>query len=384
MAGLRPLNTDEWMRSVESRIGRLSRRVSARHARDYGEAVYKLDYATGFASYSLMLADRNSTDPVDYRMRVVQTAAGIVICQGLAYATSARASGDTIIQLPPALAPDTIGRFPVLVNGASAGTVAVHTDGRITTDSSMAAGDYLSLGTVKFPAAGVATWTPLTLLNGWTAHTPEDNGAPAYWRDEFGFTWLRGRIAGGTTTDNTVYAKVPAGYASPSSYQMHMPSAKSPGGLSALGSDNGDDLQIKVLNSGATWISLAGNVIVTQTALDMHDWIIPGKLNSWVKFGTGQPDLMFAQLPDGRVHSYGLIKSGTLGTNIALIPEYMQVRNRRSMISVTQLGLSKLDLIAEHVSSNSNLTPGFTAIVSGSGTWFSWDAQVWFPDGTAR
>lgn len=137
---------------------------------------------------------------------------GRVWISGLAVGPSVLSDGQTIMDnlpgMPGAVASGWGSYSPVMSNNVF-GAVHTNTSGALTTSS------YLSTTYVAFDNqydTSPGNFMALTLQNSWIPRTSTGAASPGYAKYADGLVMLRGSIAGGTATNGTVIATLPAGY----------------------------------------------------------------------------------------------------------------------------------------------------------------------------
>ncbi|QKN87782.1 minor tail protein [Microbacterium phage Nebulous] len=281
---------------------------------------YPLVLGAGWFSYD----ERNNTD--DWcDGRVVMLTSGIVHVTGLVTKNGSIADNELIATIPAALAPD----YPIIMyvnNADNARSVTVNPDGTIRVrGSSWGANTFVSLDTLRWPAKGVATWTPIGQGGSSWAANFEDflwNGNPsAFWKDPYGFVWFTGltRVKVATSGDNTRILNLPASCAIPSTKgEQHYRTTGGEvyGGLGTTYVAGAGNLNYKSNTNGAVgqWISLASVLMATADASTLNNWWeFPWMVNSWVNNGANQPNASLTRREDGLVCVRGLIALGAYG-----------------------------------------------------------------------
>lgn len=385
MAGFRPLNTEEWMKSVESRFSRLFRRIGGGRDTAFGEVTYELTPVGGEAvggAYSIYQPGWG-WEPTRSYFRATLTRAGIVVLQGLYRTAVNHSANQTIFQLPAGLWPDFDAKF-IASRGGAAGVITVTAAGEVKLDAALNAGQYISLENIRYPAAGIASWTDFTLLNGWDPFQPLVYGTPGWWQDGYGFTWQRGMICDGSIPDGTDYAIV-VGKASPTGFQQHFPSAHN-GGFGSIGSSGDNQFEVKggITSSTSAWLSLTGGLITTAAAYahpDVH-WVRPKLAGSWIpNNASAQPTLHMGQRSDGLCVSTGLLAGGPANSTLCIQPGEVQPRNRRQMAINSNNAFGYAEQQAQNdYAGGASYPPGAFKFVTGS-TWWSMDGLAWFAEG---
>lgn len=323
----------------------------------------------------------------------VKTSTGIVSMQGLYVATNGAPATTPILQLPPDMRPDNLLIFQSNVSD-SVGEVRIATDGTVTTNLAVSTGAWVDLSSIAFPAAGVATWTPLTqFLNGFADYANPVFGKASYWVDPYGVCWFNGLLYVGAAPGAQIL-KLPAGLTPVDNQHETLAGA---GGFSAVrfsgsvqsGTSQGT-LDYLTGPSVGNWISLNALTLVTPSGLStVTPWAIDPTTNSvyqngWVNFGaTGSgnaPALVFKR-PDGLVMSMGLMKSGTISSYAFGLPERMLPRASLLFQNVSNVARGRLDIIGNGIW-DVNATYSRTVMpAQGSNVWFSLDGHKWYAGG---
>lgn len=297
---------------------------------------------------------------------------GIVVLSGMINSMSGTttATGDLIGTLIPGHRPDVTMTFPVEV-GDQTRSIDINPDGTIRARSGWASNTYVSLEGISYPAAGVATWTSLALLNSWVAGTTSMWGTPAYWKDPFGVVWLRGMLKSGGTAENTPMATLPAG-TRPSWYTHQRTSNQDNFGF--VSCDPAGSVQYKNGSAGNDGMSLAGVTVVTSDAYTASPWRDLRLMGSWSRYGSAYPAPRITRRPDGLVMTEGLIGGSAPASIFKLLPE-MRVTKRALLAGVGSAIRARLDF-----GNDATQTDDFGVAQGGNGnSWYSLDGLKWAP-----
>lgn len=345
--------------------------------------------SAGFAAYGTLVG--GAFAPFSNAAPAVKTPAGIVVMEGLIRSTAAKASGSVIATLPPDMCPDSTMAF---VNNQSdtVGEIWVYADGRVTTQTAMAAGQYISLSNIAFPAAGVPTWTPITsFLNGYTDYGTASFGVARYWVDPYGVCWHAGLVKVGTATNATKIFSIPTAITPVDSQHETVCGASNVftgvriSGSVATGTASGslDYLTGPTTNN---WISLAGLTMLTPqafTTLSFTDLVGSSLLgNAWAGntggIGGGNQQPFITKRPDGLVMTAGLLRTGTIASPAFYLEERMLPRGIILFQNMSNTARGRMD-----VSGLLNTSPTIRAVVpqEGSNAWFSMDGLKWYAGG---
>jgi hypothetical protein len=286
-----------------------------------------------FQSYGTFTGSDQYTE-----FRYCRLSSGIVQLSGLSQVRT-WTTLDVIATLPVGYRPDKTLLFQVNV-GDNPRIVEVNADGRIRSYGTWPA-SYVSLDGIAYPAAGVATWTDIgaagsgsAYQNGFASHpSTAEYGVPGFWKDPYGVVWFRGLIRPGSnvTTDNLVMFTLPASHQSPT--QSHVAVGASNGSADQFGMVSAMKLggvafkvgSLAAANNG--YISLARLTIITAEAkASALNWLGPSNLkNNWVNYDVNAYSPFFLmRRADGLAMSEGLIRSGTLNTELFRLPQSMR------------------------------------------------------------
>lgn len=325
-----------------------------------------------------------------------KTLSGIVVVKGMLNSGSVTGvtAGTVIATLPAGFTPDTYLDFPIeWDNGGGNGTswATVRPDGTIRLGVTIPSGAvWYSLSGIKFPAAGVATWTPVqpqgttvsagtnaaVFQNGFVDGGNANYGACAWWKDSYGFVWWRGQISTGTASLAAATAMMYHDASIHVLLQQHFMSTTSTGAFSYIGT-----LPLATLPSGfATGTNVGTTVGLLQSLAPV---VYPGGsdpgltsissfVDSWVNFDTGTTYARAAyyKRTDKLVCLQGLIKSGTLATGAFTLPAGLRPSAESVASAVSNAAIGRLD-----VQGAGGVVPN-----AGSNTWFSLDGHVFIAE----
>lgn len=319
------------------------------------------------------------------------TTDGIIQMQGLWKFTTSPGAVDTkFAQLPDSrFYPDK--QFTFTTSGNNTITrIQVRTDGSmwyINSASGNAAGQYFSLSNIRYPAAGVATWTPILPFGSsggptWGASTI--TGIAYFWIDAYGLIWLSGSYGSSVaiTTDN-VAVIVPNG-AWTIAYQQHIVTSKTGGvgvGFGAMAS-SATPANVLVHKGTVSTLSTSDSVhldgiIIRSTLADtsLLTWVSPILVNSWANYDTAVYAPMALAYRGDLIFERGFVRNGTAITaTITTIPVGQrpvgQDTNAIIFPAWSNNGVGRLDM-----GSGGDLHP-----LVGSTTWFSLDNHTWVPE----
>ena len=331
----------------------------------------RLPWLAGWSSYA------ESTAEVQWVNRmggftVWRTPAGIVQLSGLGRAGTV-ANGTVIGVLPEGFRPDTDSRFQCNVND-TARSVIVRANGNVELDGAISASQYLSLDNVTYPAAGVATWTPIgsggtAFANGWQAYQAATWGTPAFWLDPFGVVWWRGCVSSGTNSLGTI---IVSGSGTLLAYKDQHMSTAANGAFGALIS-RGTSTPLAPLvvgggNASNTWVTLAGVTYVTVAGRSTIPWYAPPMANNWEDYAPATfVEMLLAQRADGLCMALGLIDVGSIGTVVTYLREHMRLPQRTLRQSYATDARARIDTTAD----------GGLSANQGTNTWFSFSSMKW-------
>lgn len=317
-----------------------------------------------------------------------KTASGIVVLKGMVSSSSSGlAAGTVLFTLPDGFRPDTYLDFGVSGNSAI-NRVTVRNTGEVIMTTAVVANQWITLQGIRFPAAGVATWTPIqpdgtalytdtkgsvnmAFANGMVDSGLSQYGAASYWADPYGYLWFRGYMRSTTTMSaNAVTINMGNGYQP--SVQYHIPSV----------AFNNTWCYIAVNPSGAIhgtststavnyYQSLAGLFYPAPVLSPTSPTPVTTFLNSWVNYGSGYPVAAYIKRPDGLVWMQGLVKSGTVGSSIFTLPSGIRPSKRSLAVAPSNAAFARIDVVSD----------GSVITTGGSNAWYSLDARVFVAEG---
>jgi hypothetical protein len=337
--------------------------------------------------------------PQSGSLKAVRTKNGIVQLSGLMENLTARAAGAVIGNIPIGFRPDA--DVIVGVNNNDAGrAIMIKANGDVVTQFALSATTYVSFDNIKYPAAGVASWTNIdpkgtagsdhTFLGDWRAYA---GSRVRYWNDpSTGLTWLDGLVTTPTTADITNASTVgmftlPA---SASAYvQQHLTSVSS-ADYAAIGAGGplvGNAVNYKKGAGINTWVSLNGVFIVTANALNLIDWFTPPRLvSSWTNYGVPNfTAFAVGKCKDGLAISRGLVGSGTMNAIMTILPDGLAPRDRLLFQTFATDARGRFTIRGYNDWETASLNPrGVVPDQGGGNNWFSFDSISWWPDAVAN
>ncbi len=299
------------------------------------------------------------------RPRFTKTSAGIVIMAGLIKKVSGSVTnGEVILTLPVGFRPDTDMLFPVYTNAGQLSVAISASTGQVTAATgAQSAGFHLSLSNIRYPAAGVATWTNITLTSPWTAHGAV---APAFWRDPTGLMWHRGAVQGGSTGTTAWTAAVGDGYDATRGTEAHIASANSNTAGFAYMNVNAAARTARPRIGIPTSIS----PLVYPATGNTLAWVpVSGYLNGGTYAG-GFPGAGWGVRSDGLVFLQGLMTANSMGSPAFQLPEGLRPKTRMIFVSPSNDTYGRVDITAD----------GLVVPIVGSATWFAIDGIMFAPE----
>ena len=335
-----------------------------------------------------------SWSPESGYLRVVRTKAGIVQFTGMMENLTARSAGAVIGNIPIGFRPDS----DVIVgmnNSDTANGLVIKANGDVAVQFAVSSPSYMSFENVKYPAAGVATWTNIDPKGTAGDHAFQGGWGNAsgsvcrYWKDpSSGLVWLDGRAISSTAADYT-NGGTAAMFTIPTTHQayaqQHMASVASTGfgGIGAGGAGGPTNgVNYKAGGGTSTWISISGCYIVTSDAVSKISWYTPRLMtSSWANYaGSGFTLFALGLCPDGLALSRGLVAAGTLGSRMILVPDRFMPRSRLLMQTMANAGRGRMDIRGyRDWEANPPGAASYTP-VQGSNVWFTCDNLSWWPD----
>jgi hypothetical protein len=358
-----------------------------------GRQIYLLDTLdSSFGTYGVYNA-ASAWGPSSGHLSAVRTKSGIVQFSGLMENLTARSAGALLGNVPIGFRPDA--DVVIGINNNDAGrALMIKANGDILTQFAMTANTYVSFDNVKYPAAGVATWTNIdpvgtagsdhTFKGGWTAYA---GSRARFWKDpSSGLVWLDGLVTTAVAADISNAPTVPIftlPAASGPYTQQHLTSVSSAdyGAIGAGGSLIGSGVNYKKGAGVNTWISLNGCFVLTTDALSMIDWWSPSRMvNSWVNFNASSYTTFAVGIcKDGLVVSRGLIGSGTMGSVATVIPADRSPKDRLLFQTFSTDARGRFTIRGNTDWENTG-PRGFVPDQGGGNTWFSCDTISWWPE----
>jgi prepilin-type N-terminal cleavage/methylation domain-containing protein len=213
---------------------------------------------TNFTSVPLLNGWDNRSEYFEPKFGYKVDSLGRVFLQGsLSPGTD---TANTVIAELPTSSPD-ISVTPKLIIGMRSGSngyTGINVGSSLTTRGDPF-GTALFTQAMYYPDAAGASWTTMSLTNGWVVYNASSNATPQYTKAADGIVTLKGLIKSGTTTNGVVLTTLPVGYR--------------PSGIITLATICDDlpcriDIQADgdVLGRGisATWTSLSGLNFVAE------------------------------------------------------------------------------------------------------------------------
>ena len=336
-------------------------------------------------------SDATATTAFSSRARVTRLVSGIVSLSGVLRARGTTPDLTLVGTLPADCRPDFDMIYPV-EHGDVARAVTIKANGDILTRGGAWSSDqYLTLDGISFPAAGVATWTTVGSGGSSFGSSFSDDagfnaqyGAPAFWKDPYGFVWFRGLVKAIATVsaDNTRIIDLP------STHRAHLEQhyrGTANNGYSGFGSRPNNGLNWKPSSPGTIgdWYSLSGFVINTADSQANNPWVNPAKFaNGWERNGVTYPNGSYLLREDGLCLMQGLMVSGTIGTRVmSLRDNEMWPRDGLIILAgMSNNARGRIDIGGEREALGGQNEPGSVVFTQGdSGAWVSLDGKTWVP-----
>lgn len=244
-----------------------------------------------------------------------KTSQGIVTLTGL---VAGGTSGSVIFTLPVGYRPDAQWAFCVQGSGGNVWCY-IKANGDVLTGGAASSG-WFSLDGIMFPAAGVATWTPIgsggsTYSAGWSSfHTSDSNfGVSSFWRDPLGRVWIQGmhkNASPSTLASPSTMFTLPFG----KQYISHFPAFAGSGTFGTVLVPAGASTAVQAhQGANSAYVSTARVVLVDSTV--RSDWSsLSVHQSGWTAYAAGYPDTQYMKFADGVVMLEGLIKNTAAGT----------------------------------------------------------------------
>lgn len=242
--------------------------------------------------------------------RFRRDASGCVFLEGL-FQYTGLTPPFPIFTLPAGFRPSTRQIYSVYNGTSTPSQIDVMPSG-VVNFLSAPANVYISLTGATFMAEDAlpVTWTPLTLMSGFTDFVPGETAG--YFIDSVGDVHLRGLIKGGSGTA----FKLPAGTYSTDFSNLYITACNSSiggqSGLARVDVNTNGDVNIINYSGGGTnaWVSLAGMVIANPTGV----WEVtrPTMTNGWGNYNGGWAPLATCVNRNGVMAMRGLISGGAV------------------------------------------------------------------------
>lgn len=350
-----------------------------------GHRTLPLELASNWLSYNYSTADGDWADP-----RITQLPSGLVVLSGLIRTTAGipAAGTDVAINIPVGMRPEhTIIHY--VNNSDTAKVIDITTDGKLKVRGIWGSNSYISLDGISWWPAGTATWTTVPTASYGPAFESQAGdvasyGPTAYFKDPYGFVWLKGlvRIKGTISADNTPIFALPADHRAHLEQHFHIAGQDAYAGLGAQ-PDDGVNWKTGSPTGLNQWMTLNGAVIVTADALNNNPWVdIPAFINSWAIHGASFPVPATLRRGDGLCMSKGLISGGAFGSaRIFVAPKEVWPDKGRLIIdSIGNNNRIRWDIsgIYESDTGGNRKRGGFGAINgSVAAAWASLDGMKW-------
>lgn len=321
-------------------------------------------------------------------IRAVRLPTGIVALSGLLKTIGALGLNVVLGYLPVDCRPDFDTILAVEV-GDQSKSITIKANGEIHTRAGWPSTQYVSLDGLAYPAAGVATWIPITNwgsnFNGDAGGSwPGIYGTPSYWKDPLGTVWFQGLVKTSvlTSADATPMFTLPVGYRA--DYYQHVRTVGNDG-FAHFGMDpNTGEVEFKINNPGevGSWFSLAGVTITTAEARTGQPWIIPRALgSSWQNYSFPTfARSWYCRREDGLCQLAGLVNVGTVGQRILALPKEMWPSYGRIILSsVANAARGRIDIGGDSEADAVPMGPGIVSLSQGANQWYSMDNKMWVP-----
>lgn len=204
---------------------------------------------------------------------------------------------------------------------------------------------WVSLDGISFIPSGGATFTNLTLSNGWANYG--SNWVPAsYAVDSLGRVQLRGLVRNGTATDGTTIATLPSNLG-PAEYSHIENDAAN--AFAAIGVGASANVVAKGYSNaylGMQWLYFPATARATGTTCSTQ-WCNLTMINGWSYYGAPYATPQYTRAADGIVMLKGLVHNGTNGTDIATFPNGQGLcPKERLLLTVdSNAALGRIDII---------------------------------------
>lgn len=342
----------------------------------------EIPLAAGWATH----VDANANSTFNLRVRANRLTSGLVVLAGMVQYSGTPATTTLICTLPEDCRPNVTLMMPV-ITGDLPRAILVHPDGRVEVRGTWPANSYLSLDNVAFYAANTVEWLPIGGTDSpWGANfqaltSNPAYGVPSYYKDPYGFVWIQGMIQlkNAVSADNTPIFTLPSGYNSPTEQHFRAVGNDQYASVGTLGNNVVWKAGTNSTTAGS-WMSLSGMTLITADALANNPWYIPSAtVGGWVAYPGNFSTLGFLRREDGLAISKGFVRSGTLGSRMAVVPEELWPSGGRLIFACTSGGASgRLEIGAAREADTSVMSGGVIPR-SGANNWFSLDSLKWVP-----
>jgi len=351
------------------------------------DGTYPIELTAAATTYG----EQNQINVFSTFPRAVRLPSGIVVLSGL-IALVGTVTVDTVLGY---ISMDCVPDKDLIIAcemGDTARTVRIRaSDGAILFQGPPATNSYISLDGLAWPAAGVATWTPVGEGgSAWGANFGprqlwvDTFGAPSFWKDPYGMVWFRGIVEVKVTTsaDDTIMFTLPPTHRADISQHLR---GCGNDGFAHFGFAPTVGIQFKINNPGGigAWLGLSGLVGVTADARLNNGWVTPRALiNGWINYNTSSyTRASYLLREDGLRMSAGLLGSGTLGTRVLSLKdkEYWPDNGRIIISSVAAGGRGRIDICSTREIQGGHYEAGGVLLQQGSNIWYSLDGRMWIP-----
>lgn len=295
----------------------------------------------------------------------IKTSGGVVFLKGLIQ-NGTLTNGTVVANLPPGYRPSSIVTAPTTAR-TSSGTngpavIQILTNGDVTIwyVNNNATGTWVSLDGISFLLDGEYPMTQLSLQNGWT---PYLSRYLRYGVDGMGRTHIRGQIAPGTTTTNTVISQLAAAQY-PGKY-YHLMGGAPNNTYIYYGLDASGNFQSRGIST--SWLAIES--LIYPSSFSGWTYWPPGNgsgqlQNNWTNYGSTYPSASYTKAADGVVSLRGLIGGGSLTQSsvIANLPAGYRPAQKQIFDTVNNAGFARIDVwptgevVVNAVSSNTWLS----------------------------
>lgn len=336
-------------------------------------------------------AEQNQSSIFSTHARAIRLSSGIVVLSGLIALVGTVSQGMILGYLPMECAPDKDMIIGLEMGDVSRSIYIRASDGALMFQGQTATNSYLSLDGLAWPAAGVATWTPVG--EGGSAWGPnfgprqvwvDAYGAPSFWKDPYGMVWFRGivDVKVATSTDDTLMFTLPATHRADIMQHVRGTGWDT---FAHYGFAPTVGVQYKLNNPGQVgqWLGLAGLVLITAEGRANNPWVKPRALiNGWSNYNpAAYTSASYLLREDGLRVSSGLIGGGSIAKRVISLKdkEYWPDNGRIIIAAAATAGRGRIDICSGRESYGLDYEPGAIILVQGVTTWYSLDGRMWIP-----